>query len=174
MDIDATLEAILFASGEPVPGERLASILGVTGDEIDESAERLSDGYQFDKRGIRLVKVNGKYQLVSAPEYYEPIRRCLEARRPPHMTASAMEVLAIIAYRQPVTRAVIEQIRGVDSSYSVTTLIDRGLITAVGRLDVPGRPELLATTDLFLRAMSIENLDGLVKTNAAENEQFTL
>jgi segregation and condensation protein B len=85
-----------------------------------------------------------------------------------------MEVLAIIAYRQPVTRAVIEQIRGVDSSYCVSTLIDRGLITAAGRMDVPGRPEMLVTTELFLRAMNITSLDDLVKREEDELEQFSM
>jgi len=158
--LDSIIEAILFASGDPVKAERVAAVTGYDLAEIYEAADRLHDTYEFEKRGIRLVRLESSLQLVSAPEHHELIQRTLEARKPPKLSSAALEVLAIVTYEQPVTRAQIDQIRGVDSSYTVSTLTERGLIETAGRLEsAPGRPMLYRTTDLFLRSTGFSSLE---------------
>lgn len=127
-EIDSILESILFASGDPVPVSRLCALLDKEEEEILEAAQRLADGYSFERRGIRLLRLEDSLQLCSAPENGEYVRRALEARKPPRLSAAAMEVLTLVAYFQPVTKTYIEQIRGVDSSYTVSLLVDRELI----------------------------------------------
>jgi len=160
-EIAAALEAVLFASGDPVPAERIARLLGVTENEIFAAADQLVKAYEQRRSGIRLLRLADKLQLCSAPEYAEFVTHALEQRRPPRLSQSALEVLAIVAYFQPVTRAYIDQVRGVDSSYTVSMLIERGLIEAAGRLEVPGRPTLYRTGDVFLRTMNITSVDEL-------------
>ena len=160
-DLDCAIEAILFASGEPVSSDRIAAVLGVEPDAVLESAQRLSDGYSFSRRGIRIVRTERSLQMCSAPEFSGEISRVLEERKPPRLSQPSLEVLAIVAYFQPVTRAYIDNIRGVDSSYTVAQLAERGLIESCGRLDVPGRPVIYKTGDLFLRTMGITSLDEL-------------
>jgi len=159
----STIEAILFAAGEPVEAGRIASMMGVETDEILQAAKELGDEYSFDQRGIRLVRTGERLQLVSAPEYSEMVVKTLERRKPPKLSQPALEVLAICAYFQPVTRAYVEQVRGVDSSYTMGILLDKELIESCGRLDVPGRPSVYRTTDLFLRVMGITDLSELPK-----------
>ena len=161
--IESTIEAILFAAGEPVPAERIALVLGIDQQEVLDAAKRLSDEYSFSQRGIRLVRVESSLQLCSAPEYADDILHALERRRPPKLSQPALEVLAICAYFQPVTRAYVEQVRGVDSSYTMGVLLERGLIERSGQLDVPGRPSLYRTTELFLRTMGVSELSELPK-----------
>ena len=161
MDLKAALEAVLFAAGESVPVGRLSLIFAVEQDEILQAAKELSDEYDHNKRGIRLLRMDNKLHLCSAPEYAQLIIKTMEQRKPPMLSQSALETLAIVAYYQPVTRAVIEKMRGVDSSYTVSALQDRGLIEACGKLEAPGRPTLYATTDAFLRVMGIETLQQL-------------
>lgn len=117
------------------------------------------DYYSYERRGIRLLKIDDCYQLASAPEYAERVRRAMETRRPPQLSQAALESLAVIAYFQPTTKAYVEQIRGVDSSYTVGLLADRGLIEECGRLSVPGRPILYRTTQNFLRSFGLKTLD---------------
>ncbi|MBR3184901.1 MAG: SMC-Scp complex subunit ScpB [Oscillospiraceae bacterium] len=162
-DITAALEAILFAAGESMPVARLSLVLGAEEKEILRCADELAEGYEKEMRGIRLLHLGDKLQLCSAPEYAPYITKALEQRKPPMLSPSALETLAIVAYFQPVTRAYIDQVRGVDSSYTVSTLLERGLIEPAGRLDVPGRPSLLRTTDVFLRTMSVSSLEELPK-----------
>ena len=138
-ELTSALEAILFASGESIPAARLSLVLGASEDEVFRSAEELAQSYESGHRGIRLLRLEDKLQLCSAPEYAPYITKALEQRKPAMLSQSALETLAIVAYFQPVTRAYIDQIRGVDSSYTVSTLLERGLIEAAGRLDVPGR-----------------------------------
>lgn len=161
LNIRSAVEAILFAAGEPVPAARLSLVLGVSEDEIYAAAKSLSDEYSFDRRGIRLLRLNNDLQLCSSPEYAQLITKTLEQRKPPMLSQPALETLAVVAYFQPVTRAYIDQIRGVDSAYTVGVLLERGLIERCGKLDVPGRPSLLRTTDVFLRTMGISKLDEL-------------
>ena len=155
------LEGILFASGEPVHEEKLMQVLGVEQQQLERMITALSDEYDAGQRGMMIVRLDRRYQMVSRPRYAESIRRVLEVRRPPTLSAAALEVLSIIAYRQPVTRAYIEQLRGVDSSNTVLNLLDKGLLEGCGRLDVPGRPMIYRTTPAFLRAFSISSLDEL-------------
>ncbi len=176
MKIDNMLEAVLFACGDPVPIERLCALIGADESEIEEAAGRLADFYSFEERGMRLIRLERSYQLVSAPEYFETVRLALETRRPPKLTQAAIEVLAIIAYYQPVTRTYIEQVRGVDSSYTVSVLTERGLIEPCGRLDVPGRPMQFKTTDTFLRSFGLKSLEELpsIGDAAPECEQLEI
>lgn len=160
-EIAAALEAVLFASGDPVPVLRIAQVLGVETEEVIEASEYLRSEYNERNSGIRILTLDEKLQLCSAPEYSQIIIHALEQRKTPKLSPSALEVLAIVAYYQPVTRSYIDQIRGVDSSYTVGVLLDRGLIEACGKLDVPGRPTLYKTGDVFLRTMNISSLEQL-------------
>lgn len=170
-EIESAVEAILFASGEPVSAARIAQVLGVETAEVLACASRMSDAYSFSRRGIRIVRMEENLQMCSAPEYAAEISRVLEQRKPPRLSQPSLEVLAIVAYFQPVTRAYIDQIRGVDSSYTVSQLVERGLIEACGKLDVPGRPTIYKTGDLFLRTMGITTLEDLPQLpNLGEDE----
>ena len=157
----SAVEAILFAAGEPITAARVALVLGEEEETILACAQELADAYEESKSGIRLVRMNNSLQLCSAPEFSTYVLRALEQRRPPRLSQSALEVLAVTAYFQPVTRAYIDQVRGVDSSYTLTTLLDRGLVEACGRLDAPGRPTLYQTSALFLRTMGLQSLEEL-------------
>ncbi len=161
MNIKSAIEAILFAAGEPVPAARISLILGVSEDEVYSAAKELSDEYSFNLRGIRLLKLDKSLQLCSSPEFASEINKTLEHRKPPMLSQPALETLAVVAYFQPVTRAYVDQVRGVDSSYTVSVLLDKGLIERCGKLDVPGRPSLLRTTDVFLRTMGVSELSEL-------------
>ena len=160
-EIESAVEGILFASGDPMPAARIAQVLGVETQEVLDCAKTLADRYAFEQRGIRLVRMENSLQLCSAPELSDYIIRALEQRKPPRLSQSALEVLAIVAYYQPVTRAYIDQMRGVDSAYTVGVLLDRGLIEVCGKLNVPGRPSVYKTGELFLRTMGIENVEEL-------------
>lgn len=162
-ELKATIEAILFASGDPVAADRIALVLGLTKDEILSAAKQLADEYSFQQRGIRLVRMEGALQLCSAPEYAQSITHALERRKPPRLSQPALEVLAICAYFQPVTRAYVDQVRGVDSSYTMGLLLERGLIETCGKLEVAGRPTIYKTSELFLRTMGITELSSLPK-----------
>ncbi len=161
MNIKSALEAILFAAGEPVPAARISLILEQDEETVWDAARELSEQYEKEGRGIRILKLDKALQMCSAPEYAAVIGKTLEQRKPPMLSQPALETLAVVAYFQPVTRAYIDQVRGVDSSYTVGVLIDRGLIERCGKLDVPGRPSLLRTTDVFLRTMGISELSQL-------------
>jgi len=161
IDLENTIESILFVAGEPLPVPRIAAVLGVDESDVDMAANRMRDRYSFERRGIRLVRMEDNLQLCSSPEYADYIRLALETRKPPQLSPPALEVLAIVAYFQPVTRAYIEQIRGVDSAYTVGLLLDRELIESCGRLAVPGRPIIYRTTHVFLRTFGLESLDEL-------------
>lgn len=161
MDISSAIEAILFAAGDSVPIARLSLILDVYEGEIENAADELAEKYIAEGRGIRILKLDDKLQMCSAPEYASYISKTLEQRKPPMLSQSALETLAVVAYFQPVTRAYIDQVRGVDSSYTVGVLTQRGLIEPCGKLDVPGRPAVFRTTDVFLRTMGISKLSQL-------------
>ncbi len=159
--LSSTLEAILFASGEPIPAARISLVLGVPEEDINDCADKLAAGYESENRGIRLLKLNNALQLCSAAEHAKVIARVIEHRAPPRLSPPALEVLAVVAYFQPVTRAYVEQVRGVDSSYTVSSLAEKGLIESAGRLDAPGRPTLFKTTEAFLRVMGVSSLEEL-------------
>ena len=155
------IEAILFASGDPVSAERIALVLDSDKDTVLVAGQSLAAELEENGRGIRLVRINDSLQLHSAPEYATEITRALEQRRAPKLSNASLEVLAVVAYFQPVTRAYIEKMRGLDSSYTVGVLTERGLIEPCGQLDAVGRPTLYRTTELFLRTMGVESLEKL-------------
>jgi len=158
-ELMAALEAILFAAGEPVPLEQLCRGTEYGEIAVQQALEQLAELLQGS--GIRLIRMEDMYQLCSAKEYAEHVRRALETRKPPALGKTALEVLAVIAYRQPVTRSYIEQVRGVDSSYTVRSLLEKELIEECGHLDVPGRPVLLRTSPLFLKTFGLSMLSEL-------------
>ena len=172
-DLEGVIEGILFVSGEPVSISRLSLVLDTDEKTVTEACVKLRDMYVFGRRGIRLVFLEKAVQLCSSPEYAETIRLTLEARKPNTLSQPAMEVLSIVAYFQPVTKTYIEQIRGVDSSYTVGLLLNRGFVETCGRLSVPGRPMLYRTTPAFLRTFGIETLEGLPELPATESESLT-
>lgn len=160
-EIEAAVEAILFASGEPVHVERICVALELDRPTAELLLQRLSDYYAYERRGIRLLRIEDSWQLCSAPDYGEAVRRAFEIRKPAKLSQPALEVLTIIAYYQPTTRAFVDQIRGVDSAYTVGLLLERKLIEECGRLQVPGRPHLYRTTKQFLRAFHLSGLEEL-------------
>ena len=174
--LQAAIEGILFAAGDPVPVERICLALEQDRDTVNSVCQNLADEYRYDRRGIRLVRLENSWQMCSAPEYADVIRQALESRKPPKLSQPALEVLAIVAYFQPVTRAYVEQVRGVDSSYTVGLLLERGLICEAGRLNVPGRPMQFRTTKDFLRAFGLFSLEDLpeLPSSTQEGVQMTL
>ena len=161
MDITSAIEAILFAAGEPVSAARLSLVLDTDEQELYTVAADLAERYEREGRGMRILRLGDKLQMCSAPDYAPLISRALEQRKPPMLSQPALETLAITAYFQPVTRAYIDRVRGVDSSYTVGVLTERGLIESCGHLEAPGRPALYRTTDVFLRTMGISELSQL-------------
>ena len=160
-EMEAAVESILFASGEPVNIERICVALAIDRPTAERILQGLMDYYAYERRGMRLLKIEDCWQLCSAPDYAEAIRRAFEIRKPAKLSQPALEVLTIIAYYQPVTRAYVDQIRGVDSSYTMSLLLDRGMIEECGRLQVPGRPRQYRTTKQFLRSFHLSSLDEL-------------
>ena len=160
-ELERIIEAILFAAGEPVEASRLAMAAECDPDEVETAAKTLMDRLAFERRGIRVVRLENAYQMCSSSEMSGYITKALETRKPPKLSASQLETLTIIAYYQPATKAYVEQIRGVDSSYSVGALLNKHLIEECGRLNVPGRPILYRTTADFLRTFGLESLDEL-------------
>ncbi|MCI9643720.1 MAG: SMC-Scp complex subunit ScpB [Oscillibacter sp.] len=160
-EIESAVEAILFASGEPMQLKRLCAALELARPAVERALKDLGDRYAFDRRGIRLVQMDDCWQLCSAPEYGDAVHRALEVRKPAKLSQPALEALTIIAYYQPTTRAYVDQIRGVDSSYTMSLLLNRDLIEECGRLQVPGRPRLYRTTKQFLRAFHLSSLEDL-------------
>ena len=172
----AALEAILFACGAPVAFDRLCEILGINFEGLREAAAILKEKYSDDhESGIQLITVEDAYQLCTKAYVAEYVKKALELRKTPPLSKASLEVLAIIAYNQPVTRSFIEMVRGVDSSAIVASLTDKGLVTEKGTLDAPGRPTLFGTTDAFLRCFGLESIDQLPKTDLAmAGEQVTI
>ena len=160
-ELQSALESVLFAAGEPVPVERLCLGLEVDRPTLDAVAQELMDKYKYERRGMRIVRMDTSYQMCSAPEFAFHVRKTLESRKPPKLSQPALEVLAVIAYYQPVTRAYVDQVRGVDSSYTVSLLLERDLIEEAGKLAVPGRPTLFRTTKNFLRTFELNSLAEL-------------
>lgn len=161
MDCERILESILFAAGDPYPISRLADLFGLTEAEVSEIADRLGDSLRFENRGVCLIRLENSLQLCSDPANAEYVRRALDTRRPSRLSPAALEVLAITAYFQPVTRSYVEQMRGVDSSYTMGLLADKGFIEPCGKLDAPGRPMQYRTTALFLRTFGLSALSEL-------------
>ena len=169
--LQRAIEAILFASGERIDISRLSLALETDENEIETAADALADLYSYERRGIRILKLEKGYQMVSSGEMSDYVTKALETRKPPKLSSSQLETLTIIAYYQPATKAMVEQIRGVDSAYSVAALLNKKLIEEAGRLNVPGRPIQYQTTPAFLRTFglsSLEELPTIEKVNFGE------
>ena len=160
-DLQRALMAVLFAAGEPVAASRLAESLQVDESEIHRECEALISALSYHRSGIRIVRLENAYQMCSSPEMAEYVTKTLETRKPPKLSPSQLETLTVIAYYQPATKALVEQIRGVDSAYCVSALVTKKLIRECGRLNVPGRPIVYETTPDFLRVFGLESLADL-------------
>lgn len=161
IELQRAIEAILFAAGERVEIAQLVGVLEADKKDIIEATNALADELAFNRRGIRILRLEDGYQMVSSAEMADYITRALETRKPPRLSSSQLETLTIIAYYQPATKAMVEQLRGVDSSYSVGALLNKKLIEEAGRLNVPGRPIQYRTTPNFLRTFGLSSLEDL-------------
>lgn len=164
-------EAIIFACGTPVESERIAQALGIKHQQAVNICDMLVKEYSEEKRGIRIIRLNNSYQMCTVEDYAEYIRTVMDLRRNTPLSQAASEVLAVIAYNQPVTKAFIEQVRGVDCSGVVSSLVARQLIEEKGRLELPGRPLIYGTTEHFLRCFNISSLDELPPLPSSDNEE---
>ena len=160
-ELQRAIEAILFAAGERIETARLAAALEADEQDVISAADALADQLSFERRGIRILRLEDGSQMVSSGEMADFVTKCLETRKPPKLSASQLETLTIIAYYQPATKAMVEQIRGVDSSSSGGALLNKKLIEEAGRLNVPGRPIQYKTTADFLRTFGISSLEDL-------------
>ncbi len=160
-ELQRALEAILFASGERMELSRLSAVLETDESEVEAAADALSNQLSFERRGIRIIKLERGYQMVSSGEMADYVTRALETRKPPKLSSSQLEALTIVAYYQPATKAMVERIRGVDSAYSIAALLNKKLIEEAGRLNVPGRPIQYKTTPDFLRTFGLSSLEEL-------------
>ena len=184
IELQRAIEAILFAAGERIEISRLSMVLEADPDEIAAAADALADELAFNRRGVRIIRLEDGYQMVSSGEMADYITKALETRKPPKLSASQLETLTIIAYYQPATKAMVEQIRGVDSAYSITALLNKKLIEDAGRLNVPGRPIQYRTTPDFLRTFALNSLEDLPEiekvslgepiVEEAENQQMQI
>jgi segregation and condensation protein B len=167
-DLQRAIMAILFAAGEPVGAARLAETLSADEDTIHREAKYLMDTLAFSRSGIRVVRLEDAYQMCSSSEMADWVTRALETRKPPKLSPSQLETLTVVAYYQPATKAVVEQVRGVDSAYCVSALLTKKLIRECGRLNVPGRPILYETTPDFLRVFGLQSLSELPEIEKVE------
>lgn len=157
----AKLEAMLFASGDPIDASKLAEVLDIDIETVTKMLVYLGASYDERESGLMLIRVDNKYQICTREEHSEEVRKLLEIRKNTPLSNAAFEVLAIIAYNKTVTKSFIEQVRGVDCSGPVSSLVQKGLIEEKGRLDLPGRPLIYGTTDRFLRCFSLNSLEDL-------------
>lgn len=160
-DLISSLEAMLFAAGDPVEVSKLADALELDIETVEKMLGSLSAQYDERNSGLMLIRIDNKYQLCTREVYSDSVRKLMEIRKNAPLSNAAFEVLAIIAYNKSVTRSFIEQVRGVDCSGPVSSLVQKGLIEEKGRLDLPGRPLIYGTTDRFLRCFSLNSLDDL-------------
>ncbi len=169
---ELTVEAVLFAMGASVETRQLAAALGCEPAQAREAARRLQRRYDDEQRAIRIIELEDCFQMCTRNEYYDALVRVVKTPRKQVLTEAVMETLSIIAYRQPVTRAEIEKIRGVSSAYAVNKLIEYGLVYEAGRLDVPGRPAAFATTEEFLRRFGVTSRKELPSLDADTEAQI--
>ena len=173
--VTAAIEAILYAAGHPVEYAKLSEVLGLSVKDIKNMVEAMSREYNSEKskRGVLLLMYPDSCQFATKEEFIPYIREALGIKRGGNLSASTMEALAVVAYNQPVTRAYVDAVRGVDSSYAMTSLIDKGLIESLSRLDAPGRPMLYTTTEKFLRVFGLSSLDDLPETELSPTAEAT-
>ena len=160
-DKKAAVEAILFANGSPVEPDKIAQAIEMKPSQAEKLILELMDDYEKQERGIRIIKLNKSYQMVSAKKFAPEIRKVMDLRRNTPLSQAALEVLAVVAYNQPVTKAFVEQVRGVDCSGVLGSLTTKGLVEEKGRLELPGRPLLYGTTENFLRCFNLESIENL-------------
>ncbi len=156
-------EALLFVSGEPVSIPRFSEIMEISESQIEKLMTEMINEYNYQRRGMKLIRLENAYQLVTRSEYFDYVVKMVTSGQRKVLSPSVLEVLSVVAYNQPVTKAAIEHVRGVDSSYSISKLLERNLIEQRGRLDMPGRPLLYGTTDEFLRCFGLESINDLPK-----------
>lgn len=171
LNIKAAIEAILFANGSSVETKRISQALEITESQAEEHISALINDYNSANRGITIIKLDDAYQMVSCKEYAPQIRTVMDLRRNTPLSQAALEVLAVVAYNQPVTKAFVEQVRGVDCSGVIGSLTAKGLVEEKGRLELPGRPLLYGTTENFLRCFNINSLEELPPLPETENEE---
>lgn len=169
--IKSAIESMLFVSGEPLPARELISNLEVDNKLVLEVINEMMEEYKKEDRGIRLIEINGGYQLVTKEENSDYIQKLLKKNRKHSLSQASIESLAIIAYKQPITRIDIDEIRGVKSESALQRLVERNLIREVGRLEVPGRPILYGTTDEFLRQFGLKTLKELPSLDLYEDKE---
>ena len=169
--IKSAIESMLFVSGEPLPARELISNLEVENKLVLEVINEMMEEYKKEDRGIRLIEINGGYQLVTKEENSDYIQKLLKKSRKHSLSQASIESLAIIAYKQPITRIDIDEIRGVKSESALQRLVERNLIREVGRLEVPGRPILYGTTDEFLRQFGLKTLKELPSLDLYEDKE---
>lgn len=157
----AVIEAVLFAHGDPITLDKLSEATEIDLEELPKLIDQLERGYNVRESGLRILRLNDGYQLATRQEYGEAVKKALETKRQAPLSQAAMESLSIIAYNQPVTKAFVEQVRGIDSSSVVNTLVERGLLEEAERLELPGRPIAYRTTDTFLRCFGLSSLAEL-------------
>ena len=159
----SALEAVLFANGEPLSIERISQILEITPENVEKITKALAEKLDNNKSGVMLLRLENTYQLASRKEYGAYIKKAFEIKRQTPLSPAALEVLAVVAYNQPITKAFVEQVRGVDCSGVISTLVEKELIEERGRLELPGRPLLYGTTKNFLRCFGITDLSELLE-----------
>ncbi len=159
--IESIIESVLFAAGDTVEIEKLCDILDMDTKNLCLVVDNLAEKYEKEKRGIMIIRLEDSFQMCTRPDYKEYISRLMEPKKGQNLSNAALEVLSVIAYRQPVTKSNIENIRGVSSDYIVNRLVERGLVQEAGRLDAPGRPMLFSTTEEFLRCFNLDSLSSL-------------
>ena len=173
--VTAAIEAILYAAGHPVEYAKLSEVLGLSPKDVKNMVEAMSRDYNSEKssRGVLLLTYPDSCQFATKEEFLPYIREALGIKRGGNLSNSTMEALAVVAYNQPVTRAYVDAVRGVDSSYAMTSLIDKGLIESLSRLDAPGRPMLYTTTEKFLRVFGLSSLEDLPETELTPTQEAT-
>lgn len=168
INIQCAIEGILFAAGEPVKAAKLAAVLNTDIETVTEAVKLLKYSYDTEMRGVMIIDIDDGYQICSRPEYYVYIQEILGEQRRQALSNAAMEALAIVAYKQPITRGQVEFIRGVNSDGAINRLVERDLIEETGRLDAPGRPILYSTTQNFLRCFGLNSPKDLPEVNISE------
>lgn len=169
---EAIIEAILFAMGNSVPLEKIASVLGFGSEETKFIIHQMMLRYEEEDRGIQIIELDGAYQMCTKKQMYEYLIKIASQPKKQVLTDVLLETLSIIAYKQPVTKAEIEKIRGVSSDHAVNKLVDYNLVCELGRLDAPGRPLLFGTTEEFLRSFGVNSIDELPQPQPEQVEEF--
>lgn len=168
--IKAAIECLLFVTGDPASLKDLSSVLEIDQTTLKKIINQLIDDYEDSTRGIKIVEINGSYQLCSKPEYYEYVEKLLKPKAKTGLSQASLETLSIIAYKQPITKSAIDIIRGVKSDACITRLLEKNVIKEVGRMEGPGRPILYGTTDTFLRLFGLKNINELPPLKDLNNE----